>query len=240
MISTGNDIVSLDAIDRQRTIQPRFYSKILVPSEQALYPLQGSSGLPFEHFVWLLWSIKESAYKYRQRLEPGLVFSPTKMVVRQLDSPDRASGTIDAFSPDASGAAFYQAIVHSDPGIFYSRSTVTLPIIFPPSSARMQRFGSVWSGVAAIDGAGYAGQSASVRVLLLEKLRSLLSCDGDELRVEKSPRGCPLVFRGEKEMSIPVSLAHHGRYVAYSFRLNQSVGNQLKVRVCGSCRDSGG
>lgn len=228
MISTGNDIVSLDAIDRQRTIQPRFYSKILTPSEQALYPRQGSSGLPFENFVWLLWSVKESVYKYRQRLEPGLVFSPAKIVIRQLDSPDRASGTVDDFSPDVSGAAFYQAIVHSDSGIFYSRSTLHSAYISTVVSEDAV-FGQVWWGVTSIDGAGYVEQSASVRTLLLDKLCSLVPASDETLHIEKSPGGCPLVFRGEKEMSIPVSLAHHGHFVAYSLRLNQPVSNQLSI-----------
>lgn len=226
MISTGNDIVSLDAIDRQRTIQPRFYSKILASSEQALYSRPGSSGLSFENFVWLLWSIKESAYKYRQRLEPGLVFSPVKTVIRQLDTPEKIPGTMEAFGPCASGTAFYQAIVHSDSCIFYSRSVIGAACISTVVSEDAA-FTGVWWGLSAIDDAGYDEQSASARTLLLDKLGSLLPAGGEALHIKKSPGGCPLVFRGEKEMSIPVSLAHHGHYVAYSFRLNQSVSNQL-------------
>ena len=68
MISTGNDIVALGLINKQRTCEPRFYSKILSASEQALYHQSEFTALPFEHYVWLLWSVKESTYKFLKRL----------------------------------------------------------------------------------------------------------------------------------------------------------------------------
>jgi phosphopantetheinyl transferase (holo-ACP synthase) len=203
MISTGNDIVALSAIDRQRTIQHRFYSKILSPPEKELYSRPDLSGLPFEHFVWLLWSIKESAYKYCRRTDAGLIFSPLKIVVRRLEGPP-----------------FYKAVVHTGHSILYSRSTVHDDRISTVVSADEQ-FDRVWSGMASLDRADRASQSASVRALLLERLRSLLPGDGTDLHIEKDPSGCPLLYKGEKETGIPVSLAHHGSFIAYSFQLER-------------------
>jgi phosphopantetheinyl transferase (holo-ACP synthase) len=244
-MSTGNDIVALHAIDGQRTLQPRFYSKILSPSEQALYDRYKFSGLPFEHFVWLLWSVKESVYKYCQRIGPGLVFSPTRIVIHQMDIP----------SHPLSG--FYRCTVHFDARVdarvFYSRSVIREEWIATVVSDE-ETFEDVWWGVAAIDHAGHAAQSAAVRSVVLGRLGSLLqqtegggdrggrSCsedpedrrsangrDGsgdpggpggqDGLCIGKSPKGYPVILRGNQEMGIPVSLAHHDRFVAYSFRL---------------------
>src|ERR1700742_5173867 len=85
--STGNDIVALKAIDVARTHLPNFYSKILTPPEKSIYDDKVKDGLPFELFVWLLWSIKESAYKFLQRNNPSLVFSPSKIIILALDHP---------------------------------------------------------------------------------------------------------------------------------------------------------
>src|ERR1700740_2467205 len=86
MISAGNDVVSLAAIDITRTNQHKFYSKILSDSEIPLYNEFSLAQIPFEHFVWLLWSIKESAYKFLQRNNPGLIFTPVKFVVNDLQT----------------------------------------------------------------------------------------------------------------------------------------------------------
>src|SRR5579871_4894579 len=163
MISAGNDIVALNDIDRRRSAEPRFYSRIISRSEQELYPRLASSGMSFENFVWLLWSVKESAYKYWQRLKPDLIFSPVRINVGELDD---------------SGMPVCQGIVHSVAGTLYFRSTVTADHISTVVSAD-DRFDSIWSGVAAIGRTDRAGQSASVRALLLEKLRSVLPGDGD-------------------------------------------------------------
>ena len=85
MLGTGNDIVALAAINVERTRQSNFYSKILSLSEQQLYN-ELQSQLPFENFVWLAWSVKESAYKFLKRFMPDLVFSPTKIMITNLGS----------------------------------------------------------------------------------------------------------------------------------------------------------
>ena len=222
-MSTGNDIVALQAIDRQRTIQPRFYSKILSAAEQELYfHLEARAGevkLPFEHFVWLLWSVKESICKYRRRLEPGLVFSPTKTVVGQLDICEAPED-----EEMAGISIFYRGIVRSGAGVFYSHSTVHADyistVVSRESLSREKTFGQICRGVAAIDKDDHAGQSAAVRRLLLDRLSSLLQLGPDALRIEKDAQGCPQVWRGQKQTGIPVSLAHHGRFIAYSLIIN--------------------
>ena len=72
MISAGNDIVSLTATNVTRTKSPEFYSKIISPAEKALFDTLDQEVLPFHRFVWLLWSVKESAFKYLHRLDPIL------------------------------------------------------------------------------------------------------------------------------------------------------------------------
>src|SRR5579872_5585357 len=84
-MSTGNDIVFLPATRPERTGHPRFYPRIITPAEQETFP---SHYLPFDHYVWLCWSIKESAYKFHRRHRPGLRFAPLKFGVSELIRKD--------------------------------------------------------------------------------------------------------------------------------------------------------
>ncbi|MEO6851610.1 MAG: hypothetical protein ABI203_10275, partial [Mucilaginibacter sp.] len=40
-------------------------------------------------------------------------------------------------------------------------------------------------------------------------------------RIDKSPNGFPVLLKGAEETGIPLSLAHHDRYIAYSFQLDK-------------------
>jgi phosphopantetheinyl transferase (holo-ACP synthase) len=224
MNSTGNDIVSLKAINKQRTNLPRFYSKILSLSEQALYYRQGFREMRFEKFVWLLWSIKESVYKYLKRSKPALVFSPTKIIIQGIDPPFQ--GSITKFGDpqwenknSGSCEEFYKGIIIVGSEIFYFRSKIHLELISTVVN-KDENFENTWWGFKTIDHATYDNQSRSVRVFLLNKLNSILPGGHDNLRIGKNQQGCPVVLKGAKEMNIPVSLAHHDHFIAYSFLLN--------------------
>jgi hypothetical protein len=199
---TGNDIVALSATDRERTILPRFYSRILDAREQTLYDQQALQTLPFDNYVWLLWSIKESVYKYKQRASPELVFSPTKIPVREVLPP--------------SGDGFYRATISYGPIPLYSRSVIRDNMIATVVSEN-ENFENTHWGFEKIDHSGYAHQSSTVRELAVNQLNSTLS--RDHLRIGKSPAGYPIVLDGEEQLEIPVSLAHHDRWVAWSFVL---------------------
>jgi len=221
--STGNDIVALQGINRQRTNHFRFYSKILSVPEQALYDREGFPEIPFEKFVWLLWSIKESVYKYLKRAKPGLVFSPTKIIIQQIDPP--LLPNITSFTAiqwennvNGSGENFYKGVIVAGSDIFYSRSKIHDELISTVVSAD-ENFENTWWGIKSIDHNGYDNQSRAVRAFILDKLYSILPDGNDHLRIGKCPLGCPVVLKEAKEMNIPVSLAHHGYFVAYSFLL---------------------
>ena len=231
MRSTGNDIVALGAINKARTNQIQFYSKILSVSEQALYTQLDVTDMPFENFVWLLWSVKESVYKYQQRITPDLIFAPAKIIIQQI-APPFEWGMEEA-------DAFYKGKVLYGSDIFYFRSLVSDALIASVISDQESFEHTMW-GVQSIDDPGndrqssehdqqslwHDHQSVAVRNLVLQKLSAICSlpfnCSGDGLRIGKGPFGYPVVLNGEEEVDIPLSLAHHDRYVAYSFVLPRS------------------
>ena len=200
--STGNDIVDLAATDPQRTGNSRFYSRILSAEEVALYDQPALQQLPFDRYVWLLWSIKESVYKYTSRTDNGLAFSPLTIPVLQLDPP--------------SGDGFYKSMIIYGSEMLYSRSIITDRLIVTVVS-NDEKFDRTWWGFRSIDEAGYADQSASVRTFALGKLATALS--RADLRIEKTAAGYPVVLDGKGLLDISLSLAHHGHFVAYSYHL---------------------
>ncbi|GAC1301196.1 MAG: hypothetical protein NVSMB24_03550 [Mucilaginibacter sp.] len=223
MNSTGNDIVSLNAIDITRTRQQRFYLKILAASESTLYH-QYHDDLALENFVWLLWSIKESAHKFLQRNNPGLVFSPTRCIVNQLEIPAEYKITKSAISI-FEGVGFdsqpaCKGVVTVGAETLYSRSIITRDFIFSVVN-RDNDFESTGWGIKWIDNVGTDSQSAEVRTFLLKKLKS--EFPSHQLQVHKNTHGCPILVNRGEEMDITVSLAHHDHWVGYSYQLDSVI-----------------
>jgi phosphopantetheinyl transferase (holo-ACP synthase) len=199
--STGNDIVALAATDKDRASRYRFYSRILSSSELPLYDRLVCGELSFHSFLWLLWSIKESVYKYVSRSNPRLVFSPLKIPVSRL----RIQGD------------HYEGMVRFEQTVLYSRSVFQDGTILTVVSEEEDFALTRW-GLQMIGDTDYASQSASVRAFALESL-SMIFPDA-ALRIVKTPDGPPEIWDGERVLDVPLSLAHHGHYVAWSYRLS--------------------
>jgi len=206
-MSAGNDIIALAATDEDRTSRPRFYSRIVSPDELSLYDGLTGGGLSFSSFVWLMWSIKESVYKYVSRADPGLRFAPLKIPVSGLRI----------------GKDQYEGMICYGGLRLFSRSFLADETIMTVISAQ-EEFSDVHWGLRKIenpdDPAGnpdHSTQSALVRTFALQSMATVLP--GAELRIVKPPDGPPEVWDGERLLHMPLSLAHHGRYVAWSYRL---------------------
>jgi phosphopantetheinyl transferase (holo-ACP synthase) len=228
MKSAGNDIVALRSIDKQRTRQFRFYSKILSASEQTLYHQPQFAEIPFDNYVWLLWSVKESAYKYLKRSIPDLVFSPTKIGIQHIKIP--AGSLMNEFKSiqwenTGYGEEFYRGEIIYGSNIFYFRSKISEDWITTVVNDD-ENFDNVYWGIQSIDDAGYYHQSKAARTFLLNRLNSFFPGD---LQVRKSPVGYPVILKGTLDMHIPVSLAHDHRFVAYSFILNSLITTEIRI-----------
>ena len=218
MKSAGNDIVALNAIDIQRTRDARFYSKFITDSELAIYQ-QLSTSLPFEVFVWMLWSVKESAYKYLQRHDAGLQFSPIKFIVEQLNIPadfNLTSFTGIYWDSEETPAKYITGSVSLGNTRLYFRSYLTLDLITSVVDTNEQ-FDNVYWGIQLIESSDHQHQSHEVREFALIKIKSLLAID--DLRIVKSEIGYPVVMEGGTPLEVDLSFAHHDRWVGYSFVL---------------------
>lgn len=215
MLSTGNDIVDLRLTDADRTNQSRFFSKILSPSEQQ----SALPELPFEQYVWLLWTIKESVYKYFKRLIPDLTFSPPRIVIDQLNFPEivfNLSSQNEFCEKDISQNAFYHGKASLVHGTVFFRSIITEDLIVTIVDADPDFSKTHW-GIKVCEDTEAENLSAEVRAFSLKRLNSILSTAN--LRFEKSQIGYPVLLNQNEELKIPVSFAHHERFVTYCFKL---------------------
>jgi phosphopantetheinyl transferase (holo-ACP synthase) len=212
--SAGNDIVALKIIDKQRSNHPAFYSKFILQTEQALYELPD---LPFENFVWLLWSVKEAAYKYLQCHDHELIFSPSKIIVQNIQPVNGFEGT-QWVSPQP--VKYYAGIVvHGDNSLYYRtiiHDKYIITIVNDEDS-----FANVYWGVKRIDQTDSKSQSAGVRAFTLSKLKSFFP--DAALSIKKSPAGYPVLFSNDIPADVPISFAHHDHYVTYSFRIDDGL-----------------
>ena len=197
MISVGNDIIALDLIDAGRTIQPVFYSRILDPAEAGLYSEEKFPSLPFEQYVWLLWSIKESVYKCIKRGVPELRFSPRKIIVKQIDLSDT-----------------YQSVVYFNSTPVATRSWVNENFISTVAT-NDKGFDRICWDVQQIEETDPETQSQRVRSVLLQRLQSFFP--GDDLQIEKAEAGYPVLVRNSTPTNLPISFSHHHNLVFYSF-----------------------
>ncbi len=211
MISAGNDIVALNAIDKQRTDQAAFYSKFITPSELALY---NKPDISFENFVWLLWSVKESVYKYLKRGDANLVFSPSKIKIQQIDVSDGFSNCPLQIGESIDLLYSGQALFGSNQ--LYFQSSINKNFIATVVNEDVG-FEQMYWGVKLIDKPDHASQSKAVRLFVLDKLNSLII--EDDLWINKHPIGYPVLLHDNQQIDIPISFAHHDRYVSYSFQI---------------------
>lgn len=204
MTSTGNDIVALAAINVARTKQPNFYSRIISAIDAEFYYSDVQGQLPFEHFVWLAWSVKESAFKYLKRFDPGLIFSPSKMRIIELEQTDDQ----------------WNGAVQFGEQLLYFQSVISSDLIFSIVNDTAD-FSEIFWDIKQIRPVDPAFQSEAVREFLLERLGQLFP--GNDLRLEKNPYGWPIIINEGEEMPVPVSFTHHDHFVAYSFQLTDSL-----------------
>lgn len=231
MISAGNDIVSLTATNVTRTKSPEFYSKIISPAERALFETLDHNALPFEHFVWLLWSVKESAYKYLHRLDPGIIFTPVKFELQSIEIP--AGYELTGFGRDEltlrgfDGLPAFNGVVLYNGTLLYSKTLVYCDFVTSVVNTSND-FGDIYWGIRRVKDTTYKHQSAAVRAFALEALEGILAYT--TVRIEKNEHDAPVVFGDDAqvEAAVSLSLSHHGEWVGYAVRAHAAVREEEK------------
>ncbi len=205
MRSAGNDIVALNAVDTQRSVSPQFYSKFIIPSERELYEQSSvMKTVSFCSFVWLLWSVKEAAYKYCKRQKPDLIFSPSKFVVERIES---CIGFLEGTVTYQGVSLYFNSWITDD----YIETIVDYELLLDDYCS------DVYHNIIKIDKSDRESQSAAVRALLKQDLLSAISLK--DFDISKDEAGCPIIITNGIRLAIDLSFAHHDCFVGYSYKL---------------------
>ena len=185
MISTGNDIIALQYTNPERTKQEKFYSKIICKQEAELFKSLNSDVLPFENFVWLSWSIKESVYKFYKRSHPESLFQPTKIIIQKIQFPINNFLLNDEEHEAVSFAdeACFCCVINFNNQSFYTRSFIKDDLIFTVAN-NTNDFKNICWGIKTIGDDVYQTQSTAVRQFVLKRLHTFFF--NTDLSIEKA------------------------------------------------------
>lgn len=188
----GNDVVDLGLARRQSNWQrPGFLEKVFTAYEQQVIGKVADK----HRAVWLMWSMKEAAYKAHQR-RFGL---PRKLNWTSLEC------RVNSFRGSRTSG-----VVAIEQCLYYSFSRVTAEVIH--TFAAGEKNLPVRSRLLATG-------SREIRGKLLAEMAMLLGLPKSEISLVKDPRGIPHIYLGDTRFHSPFSLSGHGRFAAFSVPL---------------------
>lgn len=208
----GNDVVDLrDPEAAPRPSSDRFDARVFC--EEELDALAASACRT--RLRWRLWAAKEAAYKVCVKLDPTVVFSPSRFRVRLPE--DAGGGSVE--TPNGG----LPLLVQERDGWLHAVATAALPgeIVFD-----VERFPA---------GGGMDDPSASVRCFARRVLARGLGVAPEALEIRKRGR-VPVLCRSGAPAPGDLSLSHHGGVVAFAYE--PSPRRVVPVR-CGQALASG-
>ncbi len=186
----GNDIVDLTITSPINWQRNGFLQKVFTPTEQH-YIL--NSEKPFQ-LVWLLWSMKESAYKMYMQQGGKRMFAPQKFECF-LEKADK-------------GMVFVEHLIYQTKSKFTKKYIHTI--------AYKTQFEGITKLISFTD-TSEKNQSKQTHMLLKEEIAKHKKIKLDSLTILKNKRDIPQLYYNNKRLKIPFSISHHGTYGAIVF-----------------------
>jgi hypothetical protein len=197
----GNDIIDLNrhSVSHRHTDE-RFIQKILHPVEIILLQQCQQPSL----FLWLLWTLKEAAYKYGKQQDSQLLFSPRKLFVAEDNL-----GIAFSLVPNENFVVhdllnMIQHRIHTDFGILNGHTVISKNYIH--SLVLNEEKGIYW-GIKKIETDQHKHQREEVRNFALESI----PLNGASLQFEDK---IPFIHSSGKKY--PASFSHDGFYVSFA------------------------
>ncbi|WP_452230492.1 MULTISPECIES: 4'-phosphopantetheinyl transferase family protein [unclassified Lacinutrix] len=199
----GNDIVDLkkaakDSPDSYRDGKryQRFLDKIFTEKEQEL--IFYTEDKP--QMLWLLWSMKEAAYKVHVQQFGKRFFNPKRLECELL-TDNKGQVTIAG-------------------NLYFTKSIITDAFIHSVATLdAASNFDSKWFQ---IENSDYKTQSQTVKQFFLKCLSKTKRLDMQTLNIQKTEVGVPKVYNKSEKLPIAFSLSHCGNYTAFSILKNNS------------------
>ena len=189
----GNDVIDLKVAEEESNWRrPGYLDKLFNPDEQVLVKSDADPGL----MVWLLWSMKESAYKIIARQQGRRFFAPLKICCQDL---------VEYTGSFASG------IVCFEDQTIPVQSVITKEVIHTVATLN-QRLPKNYSAHFSLPGSHFREQREATRKKLLHQYARLSQLPLAELSIQKDELGIPYFYLKNKQQPILISMSHHGHY----------------------------
>ncbi|WP_445957841.1 4'-phosphopantetheinyl transferase family protein [Yeosuana sp.] len=188
----GNDIVDLNmAAIESNWKRPRFLNKVFTTYEQQLIADASNQN----QTVWLLWSMKEAAYKIYVQQFGIRFFNPLKLVC-SLDSKSDGFVTIGNTT-------------------FFTKSVISEEYIYTIAVSKNSK--NYNSECLKVENKSYLIQSDTLKNRFLEIISENKNLNIEHLNINKNEVGVPEVFFKNSKLPIHVSLTHSGNYCGYVY-----------------------
>lgn len=197
----GNDIVDRKQAKLESNWQRRgFLEKVFTPGEQQLILTSTDP----ERLVWMLWSMKESAYKIAARETGTRVFAPRKLEchLNRLHE-ETAEGVVSCgkiYQTQSSITSHYIAT---------AAAPATLPLKF-------------YQEISLLDNTRYRHQHESIEKSIKQYCLVKLGISEENSSLQKDQNGTPslvLITSSGKPLIIPISISHHGYYGSFAIEV---------------------
>ncbi len=193
----GNDIVDLAlAKKKSNWNRPRFLDKIFTLKEQK-YILKSQEP---EKMVWLLWSMKESAYKLHVQVYGKRFFAPKRF----------ASTIIDLGQKESFGEVIcddYQCFTQSE-----------ISNQFVHTISKLDKKDYFFSETFTVRNANYRTHSDSVYKKVIAQFTKFSGKAIHSISIKKNVKGIPFFYFKNEKMNTALSMTHHGNFGAFAIK----------------------
>jgi len=187
----GNDIVDLTIASKQSNWQRKgFLNKIFTVNEQEFIKNSNFPNLT----VWLLWTMKESAYKVYVQQYQHRFFAPKKI---QCEFISKTKGQVKINSEK-----------YNITSVFHSN--------YIYSTALSSSGGYSSDDFFKMKDISYSEQHKECYKRLKRALSEKYAMPIEKLRIKKNSIGVPKIYQNNKQLKTSFSISHHGNYGMYS------------------------
>ena len=187
----GNDVVDLSDPESSRDARHvRFDRRVFAPEEFEVLSIEYTD----VQRRWILWSVKEAAYKAARRENAGVVFSPARFVVN-LDRSLCGSVSLG---------------IHRWPVRVQIDGDCVHAVV-----SENESFAGTLSGACRLSAAELRDPSQAVHRFAVASIAAQLGVATSDLRIEKTNRIPELIVAGGAA-PVALSLSHHGAYAGFA------------------------
>jgi phosphopantetheinyl transferase (holo-ACP synthase) len=201
----GNDVVDLAFASKESNWKRRgFLKKIYTESEQ--YCIMNSENP--ELTVWLMWSMKESAYKIHMRQFRESFFAPLRFECRIINGlHNNFSGQV--LSSNSEYTTMTEYINGSIFTLAFEENCTVANCIINKKINFSDKY--------------YNKQHKAIYTSVLKEISRIKDKPLEQFNIKKDYIGIPEIIHNGEKLNMLLSLSHHGRYGAYVIAEDQFI-----------------